>query len=149
MRYQLLLFVDVVLILVATSIAFALRENFEITELQFEAFLPYLCATAVTSIILIPAAGLNRSIWRFSSLPDYMRASVVVIGVSLGATALCFVYDRLDYVARSLPFLQVVVGVVILIGVRVLHMLWHSARQREKSLADFERLRKKPKKSTS
>ena len=67
MRLYVLLGVDVGLILLATSLGFVLRENFEITQVRFEAFLPYLCATFIMSVVGVSAAGLNKSIWRFSS----------------------------------------------------------------------------------
>ena len=68
------------LILLATSLGFVLRENFEVTQGRFEAFLPYLCATSVVSVVFVAAAGLNRSIWRFSSIHDYLRVGIVVTG---------------------------------------------------------------------
>ena len=140
MRRSVLLGVDLSLILLATLIAFALRENFEIAESRFEAFLPYLGATAITSLILFPAAGLNKPIWRFSSMHDYLGVTGAVSGVCVGAVALSFAYNRLDGVARSMPFLQAIVGVMVLVGARVLHQLVHRARQRRKSSAALMRV---------
>ena len=85
------------------------------------------------SVIFIAAAGLNRSIWRFSSIHDYLRVSIVVTGVSVGAVALSFAYNRLDGVARSLPLLQIIVGVMVLVGARVIHRARHAARQRRRT----------------
>src|SRR5882757_4012051 len=135
MHRYILLAADVALILLATLIALALRENFDIAESRFEAFLPYLGATAIMSLILVPVAGLNKSIWRFSSLPDYVRITLVVTGVCAGAVAVSFAYNRLDGIARSLPFLQGLVGIMVLVGARVLHRLRHAARQRQKTSA--------------
>ncbi|MGA7326103.1 MAG: sugar transferase [Rhodomicrobium sp.] len=140
MRPRMLLAVDVVLILTATLIALALRENFDISEARFQAFLPYLAATAFTALILVPVAGIHKAIWRFSGLPDYLRAACVVTGVSAGAVALSFAYNRLDGVARSLPFLQGIVGILVLIGVRVFHRVVHSVRERRKASAALLRV---------
>jgi FlaA1/EpsC-like NDP-sugar epimerase len=96
MRLYVLLGVDVGLILLATSLGFVLRENFEITQARFEAFLPYLCATFVMSVVFDSAAGLNKSIWRFSSMHDYLRVGIVVTAVSIGTVALSFAYNRLE-----------------------------------------------------
>lgn len=137
MRRYVLLSVDVALILMATSLAFALRENFELMPDRVEAFLPYLGATALVSMVLVASARLNRSIWRFSSMRDYLAVTAVVTGVCVGAVALSFAYNRLDGVARSLPFLQGILGVMVLVGARVLHRLRHAARQRRKGSAVF------------
>ncbi len=133
MRRFILIGVDVALIVLATLLALALRENFEIAQDRFEAFLPYLGATAIAALIFVAAAGLNRSIWRFSSMHDYLRVTCVVTAVCFGAVALSFVYNRLEGVARSLPFLQGIVGVMVLVGARVLHRLRHAARQQRKA----------------
>jgi len=118
MRLYVLLGVDVGLILLATSLGFVLRENFEITQVRFEAFLPYLCATSVMSVVFVSAAGLNKSIWRFSSMHDYLRVGIVVTAVSIGTVALSFAYNRLEGIARSLPFLQIIVGIMVLVAAR-------------------------------
>ena len=133
MRLYVLLGVDVALILLTTTLGFVLRENFDVTQSQFVPFLPYLCATALVSVIFIAVAGLNRSIWRFCSIHDYLRVSIVVTGVSIGAVALSFAYNRLDGVARSLPLLQIIVGVIVLVGARVIHRARHAARQRRRT----------------
>ena len=133
MRQFILLGVDVVLILLATSLGFALRENFEIAQVHLEAFLPYLCATALVAVVFFAAAGVNKCIWRFSSTHDYLRVSVVITGISVGAVATSFAYNRLEGVARSLPVLQVIMGIMILVGARVIHRLRHMARQRKRA----------------
>ena len=45
MRLFVLLGVDVALILLATLLGFVLRGNLDVTQTEFVAFLPYLCAT--------------------------------------------------------------------------------------------------------
>lgn len=54
MRYLTLFTVDLTLLMLATLIAFALRENFEFAESRFEALLPYLGATVLMATILVP-----------------------------------------------------------------------------------------------
>jgi lipopolysaccharide/colanic/teichoic acid biosynthesis glycosyltransferase len=133
MRRYILLGVDVALILFATLLAFALRENFEFDKGRMEALLFYLGATVTVAIALFGTAGLNRSIWRFSGMHDYLRVSCVVTIVCVGAVALSFAFNRLEGVARSLPFLQAIVGVMALVGARVVHRLRHSSRRRKAS----------------
>jgi lipopolysaccharide/colanic/teichoic acid biosynthesis glycosyltransferase len=136
MRRYVLLGVDVALILFATFLAFALRENLEFVQARYEAFAPYLVVTAFISALFFAAAGLNRSIWRFSGMHDYVRIAAVVTMVCVGSVALSFAYNRLEGVPRSLPFLQGIVGVMVLVSARVLHRMRHSSRR--KKAAAFE-----------
>jgi FlaA1/EpsC-like NDP-sugar epimerase len=136
MHRYLLLLLDICLVLLSTIIALALRENFALTEDRIEASLHYLGATIIFSAVFIPAAGLNASIWRFSGIYDYLRVTGVLTAISVGAVSLSFAYDRLEGIARALPFLQVLVGTAVLVGARVLHRLGHARRHgRRKSVA--------------
>ena len=135
MHRYLLLLLDVCLVFLSTIIALALRENFALTEDRIQASLPYLGATVFSSAVLIPVAGLNASIWRFSGMYDYLRVAGVLTAISVGAVSLSFAYHRLEGVPRSLPFLQVLVGTAVLVGARVLHRLSHARQQgRKKSV---------------
>ena len=78
-------------------------------------------------------AGLNRTVWRFISLPDYLRVTAAVTAAAACAAILAFAYNRLDGVARSLPFLQILTAIPSLTGVRILHKLAHERRQRHKA----------------
>ena len=129
MHRYLLLILDICLVLLSTIMALALRENFALTEDRIQVSLPYLGATVLSSVVLIPAAGLNASIWRFSGMYDYLRIAGVLTAISVGAVSLSFSYHRLEGVARSLPFLQVLVGTAVLVGARVLHRLIHAKKQ--------------------
>ncbi len=140
MRLYVLLAVDVALIILATILGFVLRENFDVTQSKFVAFLPYVCATSITAVIFVAAAGLNRPIWRFSGSHDYLRVSIVVAAVSIGAVALTFAYNRLEGVARSLPYLQIIVGIMVLVGARVIHRLRHVARQRKRASQVYQQV---------
>lgn len=133
MRRADLLIADVALILLATLTAFILRENFEVQESRFLQFLPYFAATAAASSLVFSGAGLNRTVWRFSGLPDYLRVTSAVVAVAIAATAMVFAYNRLDGVARSLPILQILAGTAFMTGARVLHRLTHAAQQERKA----------------
>ena len=125
MRWLVLLLADVALMLLATFFALLLRENFEIAANRFVAFLPYLLATLASALVVFPVAGLNRFVWRFSSFHDHLAVTGAVAVGATAAAGLAFAYNRLDGVARSLPFLQFLTGTALLIGARVLHRLAH------------------------
>jgi FlaA1/EpsC-like NDP-sugar epimerase len=125
MRWLVLLVADVALMLLATFFALLLRENFEIAANRLAAFLPYLLATFASAFAVFPLAGLNRFVWRFSSFHDHMVVTGAVAVAATATAGLAFAYNRLDGVARSLPFLQFLTGTALLIGARVLHRLAH------------------------
>jgi len=133
MRYIFSILIDIVIILSATLAAVVLRDNFEVSMARTVTFLPYLLFTAFVSAMLLPIFRVNRAIWRFASMPDFLR-----IGATLTATIVCtvllvFAFNRLDGIPRSLPFLQFNVAIIALIGARVMYKIHHNARKRRRS----------------
>jgi lipopolysaccharide/colanic/teichoic acid biosynthesis glycosyltransferase len=122
-----LLLLDLCLIVFATVSALALRENFEISLGSVQSLLPYLGATVTVAAPVLSALGLNRGIWRLSSMADYVRVVAAALVSVLAAIALGFTLNRLDGVARSLPILQAVLIVCTLVGARVLMRLRNRA----------------------
>ena len=140
MRYLVLLMLDLFIALLATLLSLALRENFEIGSSRFLDFLPYLTATAASALFVLPATGLNRCIWRYTSAPDYLRVVSASAAIVIGAVSIAFAYNRLDGVARSLPFLQFLACQALLIGARVAHKISHDIRQHHKASGAFLQL---------
>ncbi len=127
-----LLVVDLIIIMAATVLAILLRDNFETNFAQFEAMGPYLKATAFATVPALCLFRLDRSIWRMSSLRDYLMvaaAAGMIVMLSVGAS---FIINRLDGVSRSLPILQAITMVCGLVGLRVLARLRHSRRKRSR-----------------
>ncbi len=75
MRRIVLLLVDLSLIALATVCALVLRDNLAPSIARLHNLLPYLAASLVAALVVLPAFGLNRTIWRFSTLWDYLRIS--------------------------------------------------------------------------
>lgn len=137
-----LLILDVALMCFATLIAFVLRENFEVSLDRLSQAYPYLLATFAFSLIFFAAVGTNRAVWRFSALIDYLRVAEAVALITVGAVSITFAYNRLDGLARTLPFLQALVGVALLVSARVLHRLSHERRRQEKASVAFLQVEK-------
>jgi lipopolysaccharide/colanic/teichoic acid biosynthesis glycosyltransferase len=135
MRRFVLLIADVALMVLATLMAFILRDNFEVSATRLWEFLPYLLATALATIAVFPAAGLNRTVWRFAALPDYMRVIGALAAAVCVSAVMGFAYNRLDGVPRSLPVLQLLAGYAIFTGARALHKLRHMSRENRKASA--------------
>lgn len=121
--------VDLIIVGLASIAALGLRENFSITEDRWGAFAPHLLLTLAFAGPTLVFFELDRSVWRFSGLADYVRAVIASVLIVAGATVLSFVLNRLDGVARSLPALQVLLIAAGLVGIRVLTRVMHARRR--------------------
>jgi lipopolysaccharide/colanic/teichoic acid biosynthesis glycosyltransferase len=139
MRLTLLMLIDVVAVLLATAAAVMLRDNFDTSAERAAILMPYFAFTAAAALAVIPLSGIHRTIWRFSAMPDYLRAIVAVTAIVACAVVLAFAFNRLEGVPRSLPILQINLAISFLIGARVLYRLRHDARQaRRKAMAPLK-----------
>lgn len=121
--------VDLIIVVLASIAALGLRENFAIAEDRWIAFAPHLALTLAVAGPALVFFELDRSVWRFSGLADYVRAVIASLLIVAGATVLSFVLSRLEGVARSLPALQVLLIAAGLVGVRVLTRVIHARRR--------------------
>jgi FlaA1/EpsC-like NDP-sugar epimerase len=131
MRHRSLLFaLDLCVVALASLCAQLLRDNFETRPDQVLALLPYLGLTLLVAAPVLTLFGLNRGIWRFSAMPDYLWAVAAAILIVTSAVVLGFLVNRLEGVARSLPIIQGVLIAAGLVGARVFARLRHAGRKR-------------------
>ena len=93
-----------------------------------------------SAVVVLSGFGLNRTIWRFCARPDYIRIIAASLALVIGAVLATFVYNRLEGVPRSLPVLQFIMCLALLIGARVLHKISHDTRHARKTPAAIFRL---------
>jgi lipopolysaccharide/colanic/teichoic acid biosynthesis glycosyltransferase len=122
--------IDLFLVAAATSLAFAIRENFEFTPDKVAALAPHFGFTVLAAAIVIPLLGLHRSVWRFTSMADYLYVVAAAVLIVLAAVVASFTFNRLDGVARSIPLLQAILILVVLVGARVFMRLRHAHRRK-------------------
>jgi lipopolysaccharide/colanic/teichoic acid biosynthesis glycosyltransferase len=125
---QALLFIDLALIAMATVAALELRDNFEVSLTRLEELLPYVALTLASAIVVLLASGLHRSLWRFSTLSDYLGVLAGVVVIVVSAVAIGFHFNRLDGIARALPIIQALLMAFLMIGVRVAMRLRRTQR---------------------
>ena len=131
MRHRLVLSViDLCLVGLATLFAQLLRDSFETRPEQLLTLLPYLGVTLAAAIPSLAVFKLNRGIWRFSGMADYLSALGAAILIVAAAVGLGFLVNRLEGVARSLPVIQAHLIVFGLVGARVAARLRHNGRGR-------------------
>ena len=97
---------DLFLVALATIAASITRENFEIVDAKLIALVPYLAITVSGAGVILPALGIHRSAWQFTSLRDCLRIAAATVAVVLSAVAIGFLVNRLDGVARALPLIS-------------------------------------------
>lgn len=138
MRRFLLTAIDLLLVAVSTALASVLRHDFSMSEDRFTALLPYLLLTLAVAAIVLPAFGTGRSVWRLTTLRDYVHLSIATVLIVMGGVVLGFSFNRLDGIPRSVPVLQGLVMLFAMVGVRVLLRLRHAARQRPQPLRPLQ-----------
>jgi lipopolysaccharide/colanic/teichoic acid biosynthesis glycosyltransferase len=134
-----LLLLDCALIALAGVFALLLRDNLEPSAARFAAFVPLLALTLAAAVIIFPAIGISRTIWRLTALNDYLRLLTAIVLTVLAAVALAFVYNRLQDVARAVPVLQAILMLVFLVGARVAMRVRHAARAKPMQLVAMPR----------
>ena len=106
------------------------RDNFEIIAPKLLALVPYLVITLSVAGFVLPAFGVSRSLWQFTSMRDGLRIVAATVMIVLGAITVGFIVNRLDGVARALPIIQGLLIVSFLVGARVLTCVSHNRRFR-------------------
>ncbi len=129
-----LLFIDLFLVALATVCALVLRDDLAPSIARLHHLLPYLAASLVAALVVLPAFGLNRAIWRFSTLRDYLRIVGASMLIVLSAVGIGFAFNRLEDIARALPVLQGILIVAFLVSVRVMMRLRHDVRKPKSTL---------------
>ena len=83
-------------------------------------YLPYALGSAVATLLFLRWMGVARSTWRFFSYPDSVRAAQAIgMGVAVGLL-IGFSQDRLDSVARSVPFIHLALQSMAFVGARII-----------------------------
>lgn len=130
MRQSHLLFIDLVLIAAATVSALVLRDNLEPSVARIMDTAPYLLCTLVSAGVVLPIFQTSRSVWRFTTMTDYLCIFAATIIIVTSAVALGFAFNRMDGIGRALPPLQGLLILFSLVGARVFMRLWHGALDR-------------------
>jgi len=133
MRRRLAFFVDLFLVAAAVLLTVFVRDNLEFIPQHYTAVLPYLAATIASAIVIFPISGGVARAWRFSTLEDYIRLTVTCILIVVCALAWGFAFNRLEGIARSLPILQGLFSVFLLVGARVIRRVYYSNRKQQPS----------------
>jgi len=102
--------------------AYWLRFNLgQIPDLYLEGALVALPLVILVQGTVYWSFGLYRGVWRFASLPDLVRIfSAVAVG-SLATLFALFIFNRMEGIPRSVPFLFLVSQLLLLAGPRLFY----------------------------
>ncbi len=102
--------------IVAVYLRGVLESKFELTN----AIIPYAASGAIASVTLLWWLGVSRAVWCFFAFSDALKAfQAIALGIGLGVI-FGFANDRLESVARSIPFIQIAFQGAVFVGVRQL-----------------------------
>lgn len=136
-----LLAIDLGLLCVATVLALMLRENLTIDPQKLADLLPYLAFSLALAVPANLMLGLDRALLQFTDIPDYIRAALAACLTAFGATIMMFLFNRMDGVSRSIPLMQALIAIFLLVGARLLvrnHHARTSVAWDESPLASIE-----------
>jgi len=115
---------DLATVPVAWLLAYWLRFNLgEIPDPFLNAALLVLPLVILVQGTVFWIFGLYRGIWRFASLPDLMRIGKAVLTGSALVFFTLFVFDRMQTVPRSVPFLYLILQTLLLAAPRLVYRL--------------------------
>ena len=113
---------DLLAIPFAWLAAYWLRFNLEqIPELFFQTAVNVLPLIVVVQAVVFIIFGLYRGVWRFASIPDFVRIAKAVFFGVLASLAIIFLATRMQYVPRSVIPLYCILLFSILAGNRLLY----------------------------
>jgi lipopolysaccharide/colanic/teichoic acid biosynthesis glycosyltransferase len=111
---------DLLLVAFATVLAILLRGDIG----PGVDFIPFISISIGVAFIVFLVGGLDRTLWRYSSIADYPQIVVLTVLIVLTTFVLTFAVNRLQGIARSLPILQGLLIVIVLISARSAARIW-------------------------
>ena len=123
-RKYLLLSIDLFWVALSPFAALLLRENLAPREASLSAAIVYAFVGVIIAAFVLPLAGLNRTLWRYTSLNDLVRLMLAVTVTLLLALFATFALSRLADIARSLPIIQWLFLIAALPANRIAIRIW-------------------------
>ncbi|WP_423414173.1 sugar transferase [Hyphomicrobium sp. B1] len=124
-----LLVVDLLLVSMSTLIAVVVTLPGPVAS-AIAAASAYGAFTLSAAIPVMLIFGLNRTVWRFTSLGDGVHVAGAAVGIVALTTALALVLDQTVLITPNLLILQSLLMLYALIGVRVAMRIRHDRRRR-------------------
>ena len=128
-----LLLIDLLIISASTACAIALSPGLHLPIAAASQDLLYGLLTLAVALPMCLAAGLNRTLWRFTSLQDCLRILIALTATLLIATMIAKAFPIMGSIPLSLPALQLIVTAGALIAARAFTRVRRSRRMQKQS----------------
>jgi FlaA1/EpsC-like NDP-sugar epimerase len=135
MHCLVLLVIDLLLISVSNASAVILCVDLQSAPGSLFQLFSYCSLTVAAAVPVVLATGLNRTLWRFTSLHDCLHILLATAMTVFAAAVAATMFDRMHGVPRSLPIMQCLTMASTLVGIRALMRLRHSRRNRWRNTA--------------
>jgi FlaA1/EpsC-like NDP-sugar epimerase len=123
-RKYLLLGIDLFWVALSPFAALFIRDYFAPRAEALTAAIVYAGLSLAIAAVVFPLAGLNRALWRYTSLAELVRLQLAVTVTVLLALLVTFAHTRLLDISRSLPLLQWFFLVAVMTGTRLAIRVW-------------------------
>ena len=111
---------DLLWVMLAVTAAYYLRFNFQdIPAANLSGFKAFLLAAVPIHALTFWFYGCYRGVWRFASIPDFMRLAAAVATGMLMTVVVVFLYNRLDEVPRTVLVLYPILLLSGVGGIRI------------------------------
>jgi lipopolysaccharide/colanic/teichoic acid biosynthesis glycosyltransferase len=111
-------------------VALLVRDNFVFNEPHWDAIIPYSGFTLAAGVAIFGVLRPHKALYYYTSLFDLWRIAAAVTLTIFLALFFSFVSSRLEGVARSIPVIQWLILIGILVWMRVFARMWHEFRRR-------------------
>ncbi|MGD9804043.1 MAG: sugar transferase [Hyphomicrobiaceae bacterium] len=111
---------DLAFLALAPLLALVLRDDIAVEPDKLIGLLPYVLVTFVVALPVYKTLGLDQTLWHYASVSDYARIALAVGLIITGATVAMFLFNRLHSISRSIPVLQALISVFVLVTTKLL-----------------------------
>ncbi len=133
MRTLLISIIDLTVVAASVMLALFVRDDFALTASRVVLYVPYMSIAVACAAIVLPAMGIAKRVWRFSSLQDYCRLALASLVIVAAAVTVGLLAGQMGGVARSIPVLHGIFMAGLLVSARLVSRSWQ--RHKEQSLA--------------
>jgi lipopolysaccharide/colanic/teichoic acid biosynthesis glycosyltransferase len=114
-----LLGIDLFWVAISPILALLIRDSFAPRPESILAGVEYAGIGILVGLFVLPLTGVNRTLWRYTAPRDLVRLVIAVTAIVLLTLLISFATRRLEDVSRSLPLLQWILLMSLMMGTRL------------------------------
>jgi lipopolysaccharide/colanic/teichoic acid biosynthesis glycosyltransferase len=130
MRHYLAVVADLSMAASSAFLALLIRDNFVFYEPRWQAIVPYALITLASTVAVFGVLRPHKALWQYTSLTDILHLIAAVSLALLLALFVSFALSRLEGIARSVPVIQWLLLIVMMVTLRLAARIWHERRVR-------------------